>query len=427
MEQDAVKEKAETVLTTVETICDHCLGCQFAQLSHGLENHERGKLIRHALEQGEAIDFDSAVPDTAYVSPADCTICNGLFGNIEHFADRVLHSLDRYEFDTFLVGTRPPSHIVQAEEALWEETGVEWVEPLKSEVNRLVGKHIEAETTATVDFERPDIVTVIDVEKDAVEVDINSLCVFGRYNKYERGLPQTEWTCRDCQGKGCHHCDFEGKLYETSVEELIATPFIAAADGTAAKFHGAGREDRDAKCLGRRPFVLEVLEPEIRSLDLEQLQEQVNEEAADRIEIFDLQFVDPDTIQTVKQLRAPKTYRATIELGEPVAGLELENLHRLEGVVKQETPSRVEHRRADKTRERSVHSVAWEATGEHEITLVVKGDAGLYIKELISSDDGRTTPSVSGILGCDAVCTALDVVEVHDGEGEKTLNGDTGK
>jgi len=37
---------------------------------------------------------------------------------------------------------------------------------------------------------------------------------------------------------------------------------------------------------------------------------------------------------------------------------------------------------------------------------------GLYIKELISGDDGRTKPSISEILNTPAECIELDVLEV---------------
>ena len=37
-------------------------------------------------------------------------------------------------------------------------------------------------------------------------------------------------------------------------------------------FHGMGREDIDALCLGEgRPFVLELSEPRIRDIDLDEL------------------------------------------------------------------------------------------------------------------------------------------------------------
>lgn len=49
------------------------------------------------------------------------------------------------------------------------------------------------------------------------------------------------------------------------------------------------------------------------------------------------------------------------------------------------------------------------------LELVVRCQGGLYVKELISGDGGRTTPSVSEILGCGARCTELDVIAVNEG------------
>jgi tRNA pseudouridine synthase 10 len=42
----------------------------------------------------------------------------------------------------------------------------------------------------------------------------------------------------------------------------------------------------------------------------------------------------------------------------------------------------------------------------------VVGEAGLYIKELVSGDSGRTQPSLAQILGRTARVVSLDVVLV---------------
>jgi tRNA pseudouridine synthase 10 len=47
----------------------------------------------------------------------------------------------------------------------------------------------------------------------------------------------------------------------------------------------------------------------------------------------------------------------------------------------------------------------------------VHGEGGLYVKELVSGDDGRTEPSLAGLLGVEATVTALDVLTV-EGEDE---------
>ena len=44
--------------------------------------------------------------------------------------------------------------------------------------------------------------------------------------------------------------------------------------------------------------------------------------------------------------------------------------------------------------------------------LRIHGDAGLYIKELVSGDEGRTEPSLAGLLGVEARVTELDIVDV---------------
>jgi tRNA pseudouridine synthase 10 len=88
----------------------------------------------------------------------------------------------------------------------------------------------------------------------------------------------------------------------------------------------------------------------------------------------------------------------------------------LEGTqVAQRTPSRVAHRRADKTRHRDVTrcSLVHHRDDGLQARILLEGDAGLYIKELISGDEGRSDPSLAGLLDVGARCTALDVVDVE--------------
>jgi len=103
-----------------------------------------------------------------------------------------------------------------------------------------------------------------------------------------------------------------------------------------------------------------------------------------------------------------------VEFGAPVDAARLRAaVESLRGVgVRQRTPQRVEHRRADLVRERRVLDVAVEEYADGVATIRVHGDAGLYIKELVSSDEGRTEPSLAGLLGVAAKVTALDVVGV---------------
>ncbi len=81
--------------------------------------------------------------------------------------------------------------------------------------------------------------------------------------------------------------------------------------------------------------------------------------------------------------------------------------------ISQQTPRRVVHRRADLIRKRYVHSIRLdelEDNGRAYITVNCEG--GLYVKELISGDEGRTIPSLSGLLDIPAFVEDLDVVNV---------------
>ncbi len=399
-------EKAAQLLKL--ELCDHCLGRQFAQLGHGLENHTRGKIVREHGEKLEEKHFEER-PESK--TGGECSICNGIFNQVTDYAEMVQSSLDRYELETFLLGIRPPEELIRKEEEIWEEYGVEHTEPIKTELSRLIGKEVGDLTGLSVEFERPDIMAVIDMRegKDRIELQVNSILFYGRYNKYSRELPQTEWPCSECGGSGCDNCEWTGQQYQGSVQEIIQRPFIQQSKGIDAKFHGAGREDIDVKCFGKRPFVVEIREPLKRKLDLEEIKQEINEDG--RVEVFGLKETHHNKPAEIKQLKADKSYRAWIEV-EKLEEADLKSLEKLEGVVEQRTPSRVEHRRADKIREREVKEIDWK-TEDKLLVIDVQAESGTYIKELISSDNGRTKPSVSGLISQKAECVKLDVTGFH--------------
>jgi len=47
--------------------------------------------------------------------------------------------------------------------------------------------------------------------------------------------------------------------------------------------------------------------------------------------------------------------------------------------------------------------------------MIIRCQGGLYIKELINGDDGRTTPNVSEIGGIPAKCLEIDVISIEEG------------
>ena len=169
---------------------------------------------------------------------------------------------------------------------VWSDLSLADPEPFKSEVNREVGKAVSARTGKVVDFKKPEVVVILDPSTGTVEVQVNSVFFYGRYQKFERGIPQTHWDCRACRGKGCEKCNFTGAQYLDSVEELIGRPVIEMFDAENAVLHGAGREDIDARMVGTgRPFILEVVAPKRRSIDLQALEAEINRTADGRVSV----------------------------------------------------------------------------------------------------------------------------------------------
>lgn len=396
-------------------LCDHCLGRQFAYLGHGLENYERGLIIRDKLEKGEEIDekkFNKKeIPEIEVKN--NCFLCNGIFMNIDKYVELIENSLKKYDFNTFLIGTRIPVEMQRKEDELWEKFGIDYVEPIKSELNRLIGKKLQKRIKKEVDFKRPDLNIIFDVKRERVEIKINSLFIYGKYNKYVRNLPQTRWPCRNCNGKGCEICDYTGKRYMESVEELIGDTIVERTKGLGTKFHGSGREDIDVKCYGKREFVIEIIEPEIRNINLKEIEKEINKKNKGRVEVFDLRFSDKDEVRELKFKKPDKTYRILVELDKEISNEELEKLKNLSGTIRQYTPERVEHRRAMRLRKRRVKEIKWKRIDKRNIELILRCEAGLYVKELITGDNGRTKPSVSEILNCNATWKEVDVMKIH--------------
>lgn len=395
-------------LASAGPICDRCLGRRFAALGSGVPNAERGRILRAAAGGG------ASVPE------GRCWVCQGLWPTLAARARAAAELVRDREFATFLFGVRLSPRQEAVEEFLDERFPSPWAEPFRRDVNRELGKAFERELAgreATVDFARPDVQFTVDLDTGAIALTVAPAFFYGRYRKLARGIPQTHWPCRSCRGRGCVSCGGTGKQYPTSVEELVLPAFLAASGGTGGHLHGAGREDIDARMLGRgRPFVIEVKEPTIRTLDLEAIAREVNAAAAGKVEVLDLRPGTADLVAQVKEERADKRYRARIELARPV---DEEAFTRavvaLVGEIEQRTPERVRHRRADLVRRRRVLAATGRLLSPTEAEIEILCQGGLYVKELISGDGGATQPNLASLLSIPARVAELDVVEVQDG------------
>jgi tRNA pseudouridine synthase 10 len=386
-------------------LCPECFGRLFGRLGHGLSNPERARRLTDAL----------GVPPIG--EKPECTVCGGLFFRIPTWVDRSVRAAEGFEWHRFTCGSRWDPERLAREEALWIEVGTEWGESARSAFNRELGKRLEVASGAAGGTERPDVVFLADLPVGRVELTVLPLYVRGRYRKLDRTLPQTHWPCRRCRGRGCTTCGGTGKTYPTSVEEIVAAPFLAATGAEGSRFHGMGREDIDARMLGRgRPFVLELLRPRTRSVDLARMATELARDAAGRVEVLDLAPSEGPEVVRVKEATPEKSYRIGVIGNVPVAkvneGLDLA----LRQAIAQRTPRRVAHRRSDRVRTRRVIAARVVEATDGRFTLDIRTEAGTYVKEWVEGDDGRTEPSLSSLLGVPLKVEFLDVLEIHDTE-----------
>jgi len=435
-----IDEKARAMLEKY-SLCDHCLGRQFAFLGFGVDNRERGRSLKlslamagHllALQKGKegvsllkVLSENGAFPMAAEVlrklkrrpkRAKKCFLCEGCFESLPSLAEKTAEKLKGYEYETFLVGVKLPHEAEEREDEFKARFEVQHGENFRNELSREFGKLLSERTGKVVDFLNPQIVVLVNPIIGDILLQVNSLFVMGKYQKLVRGIPQSKWFCPKCRGRGCDECGGTGRLHPESVEELVAAPTIEMADGEDASFHGAGREDADARMLGKgRPFIVQVKRPRKRGIDLKELARAINKRAEGKIKVAGLKIVDRDMIQSLKHLEsAKKTYRVTVRFDRDVSDAELEKIaSSLSGVkVFQQTPTRVLRRRADRTREKHIYETAVKRISPNSVEIMVRCQGGLYVKELVTGDGGRTEPNVSKIVGAKAEPLELDVLSV---------------
>ncbi|MEM4367074.1 MAG: tRNA pseudouridine(54/55) synthase Pus10 [Candidatus Anstonellales archaeon] len=306
-------------------------------------------------------------------------ICGGLFSGVEQKLDALLRSID-FEWSSFNFETIIPNSVMIKEEEFLHISK----KSIKAELNEYISSLIEEKAGKERSIEMPDVFLSLNFRNGRFKARPAPLYIFGRYKK-EAGIAQSRWISPD------------GSYKHPSVEELVGERAKVLFNGKGYKLHASGREDIDARNTAGRPFVLELSEARKRKNP-----EMLNG-VFGGVEISDAKFLPFSAVTLVSDSHFDKTYKA--KLDQSVEPFSFENI-----AIAQKTPERVKHRRADIIRERVVFNARSVGPDEVEIT----AEAGTYIKEFISGDGGRTTPSLSELLGRQLRCTALEVVRIED-------------
>jgi tRNA pseudouridine synthase 10 len=337
-----------------------------------------------------------------------CYICSDGASKTEEMLGKALSLMSGG--GSFSISTVLPKDWLAREEKAWD-VRVAGAESIKNHLNRMISARM-GKSGRRYDKDG-DIRIVFDYGSGEVSVQRNEIFVFGRYRKISAGLSQSRWICSSCDGKGCPKCKNTGKFYE-SVEERIGEPLKEAFAAENYVLHASGREDVDATNSAGRPFVMELKAAGRRNAELGRTATEIARKGD--VSVSDLKIVPRAFVEMVTESHFDKAYEAEIEFGKEISEEDVRKIRSLEGkTLLQQTPNRVSHRRADLVRHRKLKQVEVINVNGNKATLIVKAEAGTYIKELISGDNGRTNPSVSGVLGFGAQCTKLNVSMIDDG------------
>lgn len=427
---DALLNKSRLVLKKYP-LCDHCLGRLFARLGVGLGNDTRGRsiktmlsLILHyesntkpdarneireiAVNAGEPLTSMYKALYSEVVERRTCYVCGSKLsrGYFESIASRAYESLGKLGIKRFLVGVSLSKDTRMRELEVQQLVGMDWAESIKNEVKREVGKNIRDKFGLTPDFENPEAVVIIDFEKDHLKIQLSSIYIEGVYWKKARHIPQAKWLGRDAS------------IYPLSLESFLNEKLSSTFGSEKIFIHASGREDIDVRMIGTgRPVVIELYKPLRRQVELREINELLY---SDLIEFRFTNLVKRSRViylKTTSRLKK-KTYKVLIYSYRTLTDKDMERLERFyetNKVIKQSTPTRVLNRRRDIVRLRRVHEIKSRLLTPHVFETIIKCDGGLYVKELVHGDNGRTQPSFSDVLESPLIPLELDTIEVEIG------------
>ncbi len=426
-------------------LCDYCLGRQFARLLSGVGNKARGENLKVVLAMEANLKLLMNNMDAANILKTvaengmnryvikfakllnyqineikTCYICEGKLTdeNFRRMAEKIVEELKEYEFSNFLIGATIPAHIKEKDDQIKAEFALTFGEEIKSDITREIGKIIEGIMKKPVEFATPDVTIIVDIFSGTFTIKSNPVFIKGYYKKLQPNIPQAPWICRKCRGKGCDACGHTGREYSDSISELIGNPALGFFEALDYKFHAAGREDVDVTVLGNgRPFILELKSPRKRFVQLNQLQDAINECAKGKVEVLSLSYATKKDVRDMKAKSAitSKTYIALVEFESSVDEERLKELcEKFRNLlIHQRTPSRI-FRRGEKVRKKYLYFIEAEKKGDKLVEFKIKAQGGLYIKEVINGDGGRTVPNIADTLGTTPINITLSVLEVEE-------------
>ncbi|MDA4129336.1 MAG: hypothetical protein OK457_01065 [Thaumarchaeota archaeon] len=181
-------------------------------------------------------------------------------------SDAVMEKLHGYEFDTFLIGASIPQSILDREDELRSRFKIKGHEGIKTQTTKFLSKKINFYLKKRIDYSRPDLTILVSLAEKTFTIIPRALWMSGRYQKFDRGIPQRSVLCNICNGLGCAQCNYEGRSPK-SVQGIITAVLVKMFDAESCNFVWLGSEDENSLVEGSgRPFYVEIIKPKKRGM-----------------------------------------------------------------------------------------------------------------------------------------------------------------
>jgi tRNA pseudouridine synthase 10 len=363
------------------SLCVACTGRLFAK-KLDLSSHEQlGEKIYRLLQKNE---------------PNKCFVCKNFLLKTSNFADKLVEISSEYEFSTFLVGSILKPSIVDNDDEIRSKFHLRGIDSVKTDFTNQIAKIFSSKTKSQIDYLNPEITLTIDLKSDSCQAKSKPLFLFGKYTKTERGIPQKEKPCQNCEGKGCRTCNNHGICTFDSVEGKIAKIVFDKFGADQIKITWIGGEDKSSLVLNKgRPFFVKVINPKKRNIRLGK------KITKDKVVIHNLYQIKQN----------PKTsfpFKTKIQIRvETENNITKDKLKPIETLIK----NTIAVYDKSKRNEKLIYSVKHKLLSSNSFSLSMTSDGGLPIKRFVEGND--VFPNLTDLLGTKCICKEFDFHEVR--------------
>ena len=353
-------ERVKQILEKYD-ICDECLGRQFHTIIPKIPNREKGRILRSFV----LFDYLFNNKEVKIKKNEMCYLCSNISNKTDSYVEKIKKKLENYEYKNFLIGSKIPEELVSKEEEFWEENGVDFCEAIKSSFNREIGYNLKIQTRKQIKFENPDIMVIVDIEKNKIGLQISPLYIEGSYKK------------NTTKGK---------------VQKLIEKTLLKESQATEAIFYSIGRLEQNVKTNCYRPFVIMLRNPKKRRVGLKKIRKEINKNKS--VTVSNLTYSDREALEKMKNEKITASYQATLEFDKKFKKEEIKETRKKLTDLRNR---RVLQFLKKKTRKPYIRKLEGKLKGK-KLILDVESTVGFSINSFLK---GKSKPNLKKLIGRD--------------------------